>query len=290
LLRQAHPGLALDLVVVSTTGDRRADVPVWEMGGRGVFVGEVQAAVLAGAADAAVHSAKDLQPVVNPGLHLVAVPAREDPRDVLVGSTLAALAPGATVATGSQRRRAQLANLRPDLNFEGLRGNIATRLERIPNGGAVVMAMAALSRLGLSPSPAEVLTTDVMLPQVAQGALAVECRLGDEATAALLAPLDDLRTRRPVEAERSFLAAIGGACDLPVAGHAVWAGNGELHLQGLLASPDGRALVRRGAFGAATAGAALGAAVAQMVLDGGGRQLLAARAGQGVAGAGPVVT
>ncbi len=277
LLTAAHRGLKVELVTVTTTGDRRPDVPVWEIGGRGVFAGEVQAAVLAGHADAAVHSAKDLQPVDHPGLCLAAVPLRGDPRDVLVGATLAELGPGATIATGSLRRRAQLAFLRPDLNFASLRGNISTRLARVPPGGAVVVAMAALSRLGLAPTPIDVLGVDVMVPQVAQGALAVECRTDDTTTRDLLKTLDEPSTRRCVDAERSFLAAIGGACDLPVAGHATMSSQGLLSLEGLLAAPDGSVVVRRRATGAPTEGAWLGTEVAEMVLGAGGRHLLAAR-------------
>jgi hydroxymethylbilane synthase len=277
LLETGHPGLEVELVTVTTTGDRRPELPVWEIGGRGVFVREVQAAVLAGRADAAVHSAKDLQPVDPPGLCLGAVPERGDPRDVLVGATLSGLAAGATIATGSQRRRAQLAFLRPDLAFVGLRGNISTRLARVPPGGAVVVAMAALDRLGLAPAPMDVLDVDVMVPQVAQGALAVECRADDSATCDLVKTLDEPRSRRCVDAERSFLAAIGGACDLPVAGHATTTPDGRLQLEGLLAAPDGRAVVRHKATGPADDGARLGAEVARVVLDAGGRGLLVAR-------------
>ncbi|HET9060910.1 MAG TPA: hydroxymethylbilane synthase [Acidimicrobiales bacterium] len=276
LLRAAHPGLEVALVPVTTAGDRRTDVPVWEMGGRGVFVGEVQEAVLGGAADAAVHSAKDLQPVTNAGLSLAALPERADPRDVLVGATLASLPTGATVATGSQRRRAQLAHARPDLDFVSLRGNIATRLRRVPPGGAIVVAKAALDRLGLSPGLCETLDAQVMLPQVSQGVIAVECREGDQAVAALLAAIDDEDVRAAAETERGFLAAIGGACDLPVAAHAIVNGT-SVHIEGLLASPDGKTVVRRSGEGGVSRRADLGRSVAEAVLAGGGRELLAAR-------------
>jgi hydroxymethylbilane synthase len=281
LLKDAHPGLEVELVTVTTTGDRRADVPVWEIGGQGVFVREVQAAVLDGRADAAVHSAKDLPPVAAPGLCLAAVPERGDVRDALVGRRLSDLAPGATVATGSQRRQAQLAWLRPDLKFQSLRGNIATRLSRIPEGGAIVVAQAALTRLGLSPEPAEALSIDVMLPQVAQGAIAVECRADAESDLELLAPLEHRSTRQAVDAERAFLVSIGGACDLPVAGHARHTDSGELHLDGLLAAPDGSSLIRDGASAPPEEAAALGQKVAEMVLAAGGRELLAALAAGG---------
>jgi hydroxymethylbilane synthase len=158
-----------------------------------------------------------------------------------------------------------------------LRGNISTRLARVPQGGAVVVAMAALDRLGLAPTPMEALNVHVMVPQVAQGALAVECRADDSATCELVKPLDEPRSRRCVDAERSFLASIGGACDLPVAGYATTTPDGRLQLEGLLAAPDGSALVRRKAIGPVGDGARLGAEVAQMVLDAGGRDLLAAR-------------
>jgi hydroxymethylbilane synthase len=279
LLRTLHPGLEIELVPVTTSGDRRSDVPVWEMGGRGVFVREVQSALLSGQADAAVHSAKDLQPVPAPGICLAAVPPRGDPRDALVGSTLAALRLGAMVATGSQRRRAQLAWLRPDLRFQSLRGNIGTRLSRVPEGGAIVVAGAALSRLGLTPEPMEVLGTDVMLPQVAQGALAIECRADDVTHLELLGPVNDRAARQAVDAERAFLATVGGACDLPVAGHATATGDRGLHLEGLLAAPDGSALVRRGSTGRAEDAVELGHEVAEMVLASGGQELLAARPG-----------
>jgi hydroxymethylbilane synthase len=266
----------VELVTVKTTGDLRQDVPVWEMGGRGVFVREVQATLLSGRAGAAVHSSKDLQPVAAKGLCLAAVPERADPRDALVGSALADLPVGATVATGSQRRKAQLAAARADLSFTSLRGNIATRLKRIPPGGAIVMAKAALDRLDLAPEPAEVLPVGLMLPQVGQGAIAVECREDDEGTRRLLEAIDDRRAHTAVEAERSFLAAIGGACDLPVAGYA-WLDGARLHMEGLLAAPDGTAVVRRGASGRAADAALIGREVAELVLQGGGADLLASR-------------
>jgi len=280
LLEAAQPGLEVALVPVSTAGDRHWDVPVWQIGGRGVFVGEVQMSVLDGHADVAVHSAKDLPPVSAPGLVLAALPERGDPRDALVGSRLSELAPGATVATGSQRRRAQLAHLRPDLSFVSLRGNITTRLGKVPAGGAIVVAMTALERLQLAPPTVEPLAVELMVPQVAQAALAVECREGDSATIELLAAIDDAAVRAPVEAERAFLAAIGGGCDLPVGGHARLSADGHLMLEGLLASVDGKTVVRRQANRAVTEPDALGRAVAALVLDSGGRQLLASMRGR----------
>jgi hydroxymethylbilane synthase len=283
LLREADACEQVALVVVETTGDRRQDVPVWEMGGQGVFVKEVQAAVLEGRADAAVHSAKDLPSLAAPGLVLAAVPTRADPRDALVGSSLASLGPGARVATGSVRRRAQLAWTRPDLTFVGLRGNIATRLDRVPAKGAVVMAMAALVRLGLADRATEVLDPSVMLPQVGQGAIAVECRAGDGATIGALAAIDDADTRICVETERAFLARLGGGCDLPVGAFAVALPSG-IEVQGLLASRDGRVVLRGVNAGASTS---IGADLAESLLAAGGSDLMAdGLAGEPAEGAG----
>ncbi len=233
-----------ELVLVETAGDRRQDVPLTAIGGQGVFVKEVQAAVLDGRADAAVHSAKDLPSVVAPGLLLAAIGERDDPRDALVGSTLARLPVGGRVATGSVRRRAQLANLRPDLTFAELRGNIGTRLAKADRFDAIVMAAAALRRMGLADRIDEALDTELVVPQVGQGAIAVECRDDDVATARRLAAVDHAATRWAVEAERAFLATLGGGCTLPVGAHAA----GGI-LSAVIASPDGRICLRHRARG-----------------------------------------
>ncbi len=273
-------GRDVEAVVVETSGDRRGDVPIWEIGGQGVFVKEVQAAVLDGRADVAVHSAKDLPSAAVPGLVLAAVPERDDPRDALVGSTLDDLVPGAVVATGSVRRRAQLAWARPDLTFAGLRGNIATRLAKAPRYDAVVVALAALHRLGRSDCVAEALDPAVMLPQVSQGALAVECRLDDEATLAAMSAIDHPPSRLAVEAERAFLAELGGSCDLPVGAHAQPRGDGELELAGMVSSLDGRLMLRQTAAGPEPR--ALGRRLARHLLDDcGGQAVLDDLAGVG---------
>ena len=197
-LRAHEPGLEVELVVVSTEGDRRRDVSLAEIGGKGVFVKEVQAAVLDGRADVAVHSAKDLPALTPDGLVVAAVPPRADPRDGLVGSTLDDAGPmGATVATGSRRRAVQLVEVRPDLVIVDLRGNIDTRVARAGDDDvdAVVVAVAALDRLGRSDAIAEVLDPSVMLPQVGQGSLAIECRVDDAATRSRLEVLDDPTSR-----------------------------------------------------------------------------------------------
>lgn len=239
------PGITVETVVVSTKGDRLAGVPLDRVGGQGIFVKEIQWAVLDGSADIAVHSAKDLPPVCPDGLVVAAVPPRADPRDALVGSRLADLPPGGSVATGSARRRAQLANVRPDLTFVDLRGNMAKRVASGEDGsvGAVVVAVAALERLGWVDRITEVLPSSVMLPQVGQGAIALECRAGDDGVRALLADADDPASSRTFAAERALLAGIGGSCALPVG---AWAEHGGdlLTVHGLLASGDGRVVVR----------------------------------------------
>ena len=232
-----------ELVVIETTGDQRADEPLHAIGGTGVFVKEVQAAVLAGQADVAVHSAKDLPAQSFPGLVLAAIPERADPRDALVGSTLADLPTGAVVATGSVRRRAQLAHLRPDLGFAELRGNIPTRLERAAGFDAIVVAAAALDRLDLSSRIAERLDPAVMVPQVAQGALAVECRVDDQATLAQLQTINDPTAERAVVAERAFLAELGSGCSLPIGAYAQIEG-ADVVITGILSSYDGRVVYR----------------------------------------------
>jgi hydroxymethylbilane synthase len=231
-LQRAHDGLTVELVFVETLGDRRLDVPLHTIGGQGVFVKEVQRAVLAGEADFAVHSAKDLPSVVGDGLQLAAFCVRRDARDALVGAALADLPRGATVATGSVRRRALLAAQRPDLEFVELRGNIHTRLGKVPDGGALVMAVAALEILGLTDRISQYLAVDEFVPAPGQGCVAVECRASDDATASLLAAVDHAPSRTAVEAERAFLAELGTGCSLPVAAHAA---NGTV--RGFLADP-----------------------------------------------------
>jgi len=235
----ASAGLEVLDVPVQTTGDLRQDVSIAALGGQGVFVKEVQVAVLDGRADIAVHSAKDLPSTETPGLMIAAVARRGDPRDGLVGCSLAGLPPGGRVGTGSPRRRAQLAALRPDLEFGELRGNMATRLAKASDFDAVVVAVCALERLDRQGELTEVLEPDVMLPQVGQGALAVECRTDDLHTRLLLAAIDHEPTRRAVEAERAFLAGVGGGCDRPVAAYATATDDGTVALEAMLADATG---------------------------------------------------
>lgn len=267
-------GVDCELVKVETSGDRHLDRSIGEIGGQGVFAKEVQAAVLEGRADTAVHSAKDLPSSWRAeGLVLASVPTRGEPRDALVGSTLEGLPPAATVATGSQRRQAQLAAVRRDLRFVGLRGNIARRLDRLDEVDALVVAGAAMVRLGLEDRVDEWLSVDVMLPQVGQGALALECRVGDQATREILSSIEDETSRRAVDAERSFLATLGGGCELPVGAHATVDG-GELRLEALIASSDGRILLRDWTSGTGTD---IGSRLAEKLLSAGGEMVIGGR-------------
>lgn len=212
----ASSGVAPELVLVDTGGDIDKTSPLHELGGMGVFAKEVQQAVLDGRADVAVHSAKDLPTESVAGLTIGAFCARRDPADALVGAALAELEPGATIATGSVRRRAQLRMRRPDLQFVELRGNIHTRLERIPDGGAIVMAVTALDLLDLSERIAERLDPSEFVPSPGQGCVAVEHRLDDHDVAAIVAQVDDAPSRHAVCVERAFLGQLGSGCSLPV--------------------------------------------------------------------------
>jgi hydroxymethylbilane synthase len=240
LLQGAHEGLRVEIVPVSTEGDERTDVPLSEIGGKGVFVKEVQRAVLSGDADLAVHSAKDLPAITPNGLTLAAVPERGEVRDALVGADIENLVAASAgdhrpvVATGSARRRVQLAESVPGVVFEELRGNMATRLGRAEGFDAIVVAAVALERLGLSGRVSEVISVDKMVPQVGQGALAVECRSEDLATLERLTAVEDRRSRITVDAERAFLAELGGDCTLPAGAYCTVRADGLLRMVGVL--------------------------------------------------------
>lgn len=266
-------GPGVEEVIVSTLGDRDKSTPLHAIGGKGVFVKEVQTALLDGRADLAVHSGKDLPADTPEGLVLVAVPQRADARDALVGCRFDDLPSGAHVATGSVRRRSQLAWMRPDLRFSELRGNVPTRMEKAADFDAIVVAAAAIDRLELTAPIVDRLDPSVMLPQVAQGALAVECRADDHETIDRLRAIDHADTRRAVDAERAFLSELGGDCDLPAGAHAVLVGD-RIELVGMLASLDGRVLIRERRVDDRPE--RLGRAVARFLLDeAGGTDLLA---------------
>ena len=260
-------GSPAELVIIETRGDQDTTSPIHAIGGTGVFVKEVQEAVLRGEADLAVHSAKDLPAITIEGLILAAVPERADARDALVGSRLDKLPQGASIGTGSVRRRSQLAALRPDLEFGELRGNIGTRLSKAADFDAIVVAAAALDRLGLGDRISERLEPSVMLPQVAQGALAVECRLDDAEALVALAAIDDAIAHLAVKAERAFLAALGGGCDVPVGAYATIKSGGMISMQALVAQEDGSA-VRR-AKGVGSDPDALGRSLCALLMEDG---------------------
>ncbi|MEE2682841.1 MAG: hydroxymethylbilane synthase [Actinomycetota bacterium] len=226
-------GINAEPVIVSTKGDQDQNSPLHEIGGQGIFVKEVQQAVLDGRADFAIHSLKDLPSLTIDELSLAAVPKRGDFRDALVGCKLNDLPRGGNVATGSVRRKTQLASLRPDLNFHELRGNIETRLSKAENYDAIVMASVALKRLNLEPNIVDVLEPDVMIPQVGQGAIGLECLSNNKDLEATLKQIEDQNSRVLIDTERTFLKHIGADCSQPVAGHATYE-NGSIRLRTFL--------------------------------------------------------
>jgi hydroxymethylbilane synthase len=259
-------GVACELVHIETQGDIRRDVALDELGGQGVFAVEIQTAVLNGEADVAVHSAKDLPSTTPHGLTLSCVPQRLDAADVLVGRSLAGLGPGATVATGSPRRRALLLERRPDLRVVGLRGNMATRFAKAGNEGvdAIVAAAAALERLGQDELVSERLGTDWFVPQVGQGSLALEVRDDDNSTLTLLSAINDSAAFTSLVAERSFLRELGAGCSVPAGAYATVDGV-TLSVTGVMLSVDGSRSVR--AVVAGTDAAALGRELAVELRD-----------------------
>jgi hydroxymethylbilane synthase len=243
-LEQAHPGLAVETVLIRTSGDRLSQGALAPAGGKGLFVKELEEALVGGRIDCAVHSMKDVPAALAPGLAIGAVPPRADARDVLVGGGaegLAGLAAGTRIGTASVRRRAQLLARRRDLEVVLLRGNVDTRLRKWRAGevDALLLAAAGLARLGVSEPAARPLDPDVLLPAVGQGALALECRADDTATRALLAALADADAHDAVAAERAFLVAIGGDCNTPLAAHARIE-DGTIRLRVQLSDLDGR--------------------------------------------------
>jgi hydroxymethylbilane synthase len=271
---------AVEIVVIRTTGDKVRDRPLADLGGKGLFTKELEEALVAGSIDLAVHSAKDVPTFLPAGLRLAAYPEREDPRDAFVGaSPLAKIAPGAIVGTASVRREALVRRLRPDIEVKLLRGNVHTRLEKVANGTfhGTVLALAGLKRLGLEAEARELLDPATFPPSVGQGAIAVEIREGDAATAALVAAIDDPRVSVALAAERAFLAELDGSCRAPIAGHARIDG-GRLNFYGLLISPDGRESVETTRDGLVADAALLGADAGRELKSRASAALLAALA------------
>jgi hydroxymethylbilane synthase len=242
-LQAAVPGLDIEELHVVTSGDRIQDRPLQDLGGKGLFIKEIEEALLDGRASFAVHSIKDVPAEIAPGLVLASIPAREDPRDALVsrtGARLSELPPGAVVGTSSLRRALSIRAARPDLRIEPVRGNVDTRLRKAAEGivDAVVLALAGLRRLGLEGRATEILSPEVSLPAIGQGALGIECRAADDGIRDLLGRVADAETTTCVAAERAVMAAVGGSCKTPIAAYAVREG-GELRLRALLAEEDG---------------------------------------------------
>ena len=277
LLTAREPGLEVQLLELMTRGDRILDVPLAEVGGKGLFVKEIEDALLRREAQIAVHSMKDLPAVLADGLIIAAVPPREDPRDALVskGKRLEDLPQGARVGTASLRRAAQLKAVRPDLQVETIRGNVQTRLRKVEEGfDAVVLAYAGLRRLGLDGAVVQVFSPEEMLPAVAQGALAIEARADDAETLRRLAPLDDATTRHQVEAERGFMRRLQGGCQVPLAGFARVEGD-TVRIRGLVASLDGTRVIRGERAGKVSDADRVGDALAADLLAQGADEILA---------------
>ncbi len=280
LLRRHHPRTEVTLLEMTTAGDRFLQAPLAEIGGKGLFIKEIEQAILDGRARLAVHSLKDMTSSLPLGLCLAAIPEREDPRDAFVGATAAKLSDlprDAAVGTSSLRRQCQLLERRPDLRIVSLRGNVQTRLRKMQEQSlaGVVLALAGLRRLNLEAQASEVLDVDTCLPAVGQGALAIECRSDDQELLSLLAPLEHAPTRIAVRAERAFLARLEGGCTVPLAGYATLS-QGEVHLRGLIGRPDGTRVIRGSRSGPADRPEMIGQALAEELLARGGREILSA--------------
>jgi hydroxymethylbilane synthase len=279
LLREKHPGLAVELVPLLTQGDRIQDRSLASIGGKGLFIKELEVAIEDLRADIAVHSMKDVPADIPQGLMIAAVLPRADPRDALVtisGITrLEELPRGAIVGTSSLRRQAQLRALRPDVRIEALRGNVDTRLRKLDGGGmdAIVLACAGLIRLGLESRITARLDPRVCLPAVTQGVIGIECRIGDARTRALLSALEDRPTRLVMDAERAFAARLGGSCQSPIAAYAELDAE-RISLSGLVAEPDGSRLLRDSLSGGTGNPASLGRELAERILAAGAGSLL----------------
>lgn len=275
-LEERHPGLRVEIVKIKTSGDRFLTSPILAIG-KGIFVKEIEEALLEKKIDLAVHSMKDLPTAATAGLIIAAVPRREDARDALVsrsGGGLNDLPPGARIGTGSLRRRAQLLNRRPDLIVEPIRGNVDTRLKKMDQGeiDGLLMAAAGLKRLGLAERIGECLAPEICLPAPAQGALALQTRANDPAVD-LLAFLNHAPTMLEATAERTLLERLGGGCQLPIGARA-WVEGERLKLAAVVADPDGRKLLREEREGAADAAERIGMEVAERLLAAGAGRLL----------------
>lgn len=278
-LERQWPGCQVQLKVIKTTGDKILDVPLAKVGGKGLFVKELEDALLDGSIDLAVHSMKDVPAILPDGLEIGAIPVREDPRDVLLsrhGEDLSGLSCGARVGTSSLRRAAQIRYLRPDLGIENLRGNLDTRLRKLQEGryDAIVLAAAGIHRMGWKGRITTYLDPAQFLPAIGQGALGIEIRSNDEAVHGFLAPLHDPETAVAIEAERSLLRALEGGCQVPIAGFARMVDERQVELSGLVASIDGKRIFRRTRLAAREEAQSLGSDLARELLEAGARSIL----------------
>ncbi len=277
-VRRTAPGVTVTLKQIRTSGDKILDVPLAKVGGKGLFVKEIEDALLTEEIDFAVHSMKDVPTALPDRLAITCVPHREDPRDVLIareGQRFVDLPPGATVGTSSLRRQAQLLQHRPDLRIEMLRGNLDTRIRKLREGAydAIVLAAAGLVRLGWTEHVTEYLPVELSLPAIGQGALGIESRRDDAKVNDILARLEDRSTRTAVTAERALLHRLEGGCQVPIAAHATIEGE-TLHLRALVASVDGKHIVRGEQRGPVSSAEAIGTALAEHLLSQGGREIL----------------
>lgn len=277
-LLAAHPGLRVELLKMSTQGDKILDSPLAKIGGKGLFVKELEDGLLSGRADIAVHSMKDVPVELPAGLHLPVICEREDPRDAYVSNTFSTfntLPQGARVGTSSLRRQCQIMLRRPDIQILTLRGNVNTRLAKLDAGefDAVILAAAGLKRLGFEQRITAYLDTEVSLPAIGQGAVGIECRSDDAEINKLIAVLDDRDTHTRVSAERAMNHRLEGGCQVPIGGHAVLDGD-TLHLRGLVGAPDGSRVIRGEISGPRTDAEKLGVALADELLGKGAAAIL----------------
>lgn len=278
-LESFHPGIVVELLPMSTKGDIILDTPLAKVGGKGLFVKELEVAMLENRADIAVHSMKDVPVDFPEGLGLEVICPREDPRDAFVSNTVNALADlpqGAIVGTSSLRRQCQLKELRPDLDIRDLRGNVNTRLRKLDEGeyDAIILAAAGLIRLAMPERIREYIEPEVMLPANGQGAVGIECRTADADIKALLAPLEDKTTRYRVLAERAMNQALEGGCQVPIGSYATVNEKGELFLRGLVGAIDGSTILRNEVSGAIADGETLGQTLAEQLLAQGADKIL----------------
>ncbi|GJM15924.1 MAG: porphobilinogen deaminase [Thermodesulfobacteriota bacterium] len=279
LLSASNPELEIEIQIIKTTGDAILNSPLSEIGGKGVFVKEIEEALLSENVDIAVHSMKDVPTVLPAGLIIGAVVERHDPRDAFIsntGQTLAKLSKGSRIGTGSLRRASQLLHHYPSIKIVSIRGNVDTRIRKLKEDGefdAIVLAVAGLERMGLGEEITEIISTDIMLPAPGQGIVAIECREGDEETANILRAINHTETEIAAISERAFLYRLGGDCNVPVGCNAILSGN-TINLSGIISSPEGKLLIKKDASDSIQHAGQLGEQLAEMILEAGGNEIL----------------